>query len=324
MQTPVIASATDFRIPPRRYTMGYLFISIALLCGVTKGFCGKKTSGNLVNTSDAMMVNTVRMLACIFIGFAIIAFQGEIYSLAASPKFILIAALSGIGTTVFTVSWLLSVKQGAYMMVDVFLLMGVVLPITLSKFIYGESIETIQWIGILLLIIAGYVMCSYNASIKGKLTPRALILLALCALSNGVTDFSQKMFTKEIPEGNVAAFNLYTYLFAGITLAVCCLCFRFSEKKSTELQPPIKVIRPIVGYIAVMAVCLFLNSYFKTLAAQHLDAALIYPLSQGGSVILSMAMSAIFFKEKINLRCIIGVALSFVALLLINLLPLYV
>ena len=77
--------------------MGYLFIIIALLCGVTKGFCGKKTSGTLVNTSDAMMVNTVRMLACIFIGLAITAFQGDLESLSASPKFIAIAALSGIG-----------------------------------------------------------------------------------------------------------------------------------------------------------------------------------------------------------------------------------
>ena len=304
--------------------MGYLFVLIALLCGVTKGFCGKKTSGTLVNTSDSMMVNTVRMIACIFVGLAITAFQGDLSSLAASPKFVAIAALSGIGTAAFTVTWLLSVKQGAYMMVDVFLLIGVVLPLLLCRFIYNENIVLVQWIGIILLMVAGYIMCTYNASIKGKMSVRALILLALCAISNGITDFSQKMFARELPFGNVAIFNLYTYLFAGITLAICCVCFRHSEKKTAELQPPKKVIVPIIGYIAVMAICLFLNSYFKTLAAHHLDAAEIYPLSQGGSVILSMAMSAIFFKEKINLRCIIGVALSFAALLLINLLPAYI
>ena len=304
--------------------MGYLFIIIALLCGVTKGFCGKKTSGTLVNTSDAMMVNTVRMLACIFIGLAITAFQGDLESLSASPKFIAIAALSGIGTAAFTVTWLLSVKQGAYMMVDVFLLIGVVLPLLLCKFIYGENIAIVQWAGILLLMVAGYIMCTYNVSIKGKMSPKALVLLAFCAISSGITDFSQKMFTREMPEGNIAAFNLYTYLFAGLMLAVCCICFRGAEKKTVSLQSPRKVILPIVGYIAVMAICLFLNSYFKTLAAHYLSAAEIYPLSQGGSVILSMAMSAVFFKEKINLRCIIGVVLSFIALLLINLLPAYI
>lgn len=301
--------------------MGYLFIFIALLCGVTKGYCGKKTSGTLVNTSDAMLVNTVRMLACIFIGFAILAFGGDIPSLYPSGKLILIALLSGVGTAAFTVTWLLSVKQGAYMMVDVFLLIGVLLQLLLCRFIYGEKIVFVQWIGIAVLVVAGYIMCTYNAKIKGKMTLKALVLLVLCAISNGMTDFSQKMFTKELPMANAAAFNLYTYLFAGITLAICFFCFRGVEKKKVELQSPKKIIFPIIGYIAVMAVCLFLNSYFKTLAANHLDATQIYPLSQGGSVILSMAMSAIFFKEKITARCIVGVVLSFIALLMINLLP---
>ena len=178
-------------------------------------------------------------------------------------------------------------------------------------------------VGIALLVVAGYIICTYNVSIKGKMTLKGLVLLILCTVSCGLTDFSQKMFTRVLPEGNIAGFNMYTYLFAGLTLAVCCIGFRAVEKKKVTLQSPKKVILPIVGYIAVMAICLFLNSYFKTLAAHYLTAAQIYPLSQGGSVVLSMAMSAVFFKEKINLRCVIGVVLAFIALLLINVLPAY-
>jgi len=303
--------------------MGYLFVAIALLCGVTKGYCGKKTSGTLRQSSDAMLVNTVRMLTCIFVGLVILVFQNDLSSLAASPKLLAIAALSGISTAVFTVTWLLSVKQGAYMMVDVFLLMGVVLPLLLCRFLYGERIHPVQWLGMALLLIAGYIICTYNTSIKGKMTPKALALLILCALANGCTDFSQKLFVRQVEKGSIATFNLYTYAFAALTLAICWLCFRHHEKKTVTHQSPKKILLPIVGYIGVMAVCLFLNSYFKTAAGQYLDAAQIYPLSQGGSVILSMTMSALLFKEKINLRCIVGVGISFAALLLINLLPAY-
>jgi len=87
-----------------------------------------------------------------------------------------------------------------------------------------------------------------------------------------------------------------------------------------EYLYPIGKGQEIIGYIAVMAVCLFLNSYFKTLAAGHLTATQLYPLNQGGSVILSMLMSALLFRERINARCILGVTLSFGALLMINLL----
>ena len=96
------------------------------------------------------------------------------------------------------------------------------------------------------------------------------------------------------------------------------MVFRSREKKKCELLPAAKIIRPIIGYVLVMAVCLFLNSYFKTVAAKYLTATQIYPLNQGGSVILSMLMSALLFREKINTKCILGVVFSFIALILIN------
>jgi hypothetical protein len=42
--------------------LGYLFLVLAVLCGGAKGFCGKKVSGFVKESSDAMLVNTLRML----------------------------------------------------------------------------------------------------------------------------------------------------------------------------------------------------------------------------------------------------------------------
>ena len=69
-----------------------------------------------------------------------------------------------------------------------------------------------------------------------------------------------------------------------------------------------------------MAISLFTASYFKTLAANELDAALVYPLNQGSSLIISALMAALFFKEKINLKAVIGIILAFIGLLTINVL----
>ena len=52
--------------------MGYLFLALSLLCGATKGFCGKKTSGFVREYKDAMFANFIRMLFCIAIGFALL------------------------------------------------------------------------------------------------------------------------------------------------------------------------------------------------------------------------------------------------------------
>lgn len=303
---------------------GYVFLAVALLCGVTKGYCGKRSSGILKHTSDALLVNIVRMIVCIAIGFAIAAVQGSLTQLDVNPTVLGISALSGISTAVFVVSWLLSVRTEAYMMIDVCLLTGVIIPMALCAILYGESITLWQWIGIAVLMLAGYIMCTYNAGLKGRMKLSTILLLFLCAAGNGFADFSQKMFVKANSGIDVAVFNLYTYIFATLALLLCFPIFRSKDKRSVaqngeSFTSPISVVKPIVGYVSVMALCLFLNSYFKTAAAQYLTATQIYPIVQGGSLVCSMLMAHFLFKEKINLRAVVGIVLCLAALLIINL-----
>lgn len=108
--------------------MGYLFLAIALLCGCTKGYCGKKTSGAVKELRDAMLANIVRMLFCVVVGFAVLALQGEVSRLRVDSNTLLIAAFSGIATAMFVVLWLVEVKKGAYMMINVFFIAWVNIP----------------------------------------------------------------------------------------------------------------------------------------------------------------------------------------------------
>lgn len=295
--------------------MGYLFVTAALTAGAVKGYCGKRTSGFMNKTSDAVFINMIRMFFCIAIGFAVIAFQGNISLIAADAKTIAISFASGIMTAFFVISWLISVKQSAYMMLDVFLMLGVIVTIICSFFAFGEPIRISQWIGFAVLIIAVGLMCSYNNKIKAKLTPRSVFLLAVCGISNGLADFSQKAFVK-LAAGSSAVFNFYTYVFAGLFLAAVYLAAKSKEESS---EKPSGIFKSIFPYIAVMSLCLFANSFFKTLAASYLTSAELYPLNQGMGLILSSIMAAVFFKEKLTFKCILGMVLAFAALLLINL-----
>lgn len=299
--------------------MGYLFLAIALAAGITKGYCGKRTSGGIREASDSMAVNVLRMALCAVIGLFLVLLTEGGGSLAVGNSTLALSALSGVASSLFVVTWLLSVRVGAYMMVEIFLLLGTVVPIALSFFFFDERITLLQAFGILLLLVAVYLMCTYNTGIKGRMKPISLLLLFLCGTSCGLADFSQKAFTKAGDGGSVAVFNFYTYLFAGAVLLATYLLFRRLDiKKGAELRPPMQVIKPLFPYVLLMAVCLFLSSFFKTKAAYYLDAARLYPLNQGAAVILSLLMSALLFKEKVNLRCIVGISLAFLALLLIN------
>ena len=293
--------------------MGYLFLFIAVFAGSAKGYCGKKTSGYANNFSDAILVNSIRMILCVIIGFLIIMTTGDISQLIPTVEIVCISALSGVFTAFFVVSWLISVKKTAYMMLDVFLMLGVLIPLIASNILFDENIKITQWIGIILIFIAVLLMCSYNNSIKVKLTLSSFMLLLLCGVSNGIADFSQKLFMKQIPNGSAFVFNFYTYVFASLVL----IAFLVLKRKTATTTNPAD-FKKIFTYILIMAICLFANSYFKTIAAKYLSAVQLYPLNLGSALILSTIMSTVLFKEKLTKKAVLGILIAFIGLLTIN------
>ncbi len=295
--------------------MGYLFLALSLFAGVTKGYCGKMTSGYVNEYKDAMLANTIRMILCVLIGLAMTIIQSGIGALKVDVTTLWFSVLSGVTSSVFVVSWLISVKKGAYMMMDVFLMLGLIVPLIGSSVFFAESITIKQCIGLAILLVSVYIMCSYNSGLKGKMSVSSIVLLIICGVSSGLTDFSQKLFIEQGNEISIATFNFYTYIFSALVLLVFYVVFSAKEKSESQSTS----LKHIFGYIFVMSICLFANSYFQTKAAEFLPAAQLYPLSKGVALILSALMSAILFKERLNIKAIIGIVMSFAALLIINL-----
>lgn len=197
---------------------GIFIFGIGTFAGSTKGYCGKKTSGFVREYKDAMFTNFVRMVLCILISFLLLALSGRLSLLAVDLNVVLITLLSGVTTSVFVVAWLLAVRRGAYMMLDVFLMLGVIVPLLLSEFLFDEKIRLNQWAGLLVLLVAVVIMCSYNNQIKEKMSLKSLGLLVLCGIANGLTDFSQKLYVKTVADSSAAVFNFYTYIFSALVL----------------------------------------------------------------------------------------------------------
>ena len=305
--------------------MGYLFLLIALLVGATKGFCGKKVSGYAAEYADATLSNFLRMLICVAVGAVIAIAQGGIQSLAVGGDLILVSLLSGVTTSLFVVSWMMAARSGAYMMVDVFLTVGVIIPMVMMRILFSEAIRVNQWLGFALLVIAAAIMCSYNNKIKKKVSPASLLLLVAVGIFSGACDFAQKLFNELfVTEGSSSAlpavFNLYSYLFSAAVLAIFFVALSVKSKKPLpEIRAQSReLLSHTYLYIPIMAICLFGHSYFKTLAGGYLTTAELYPLNSGASLILTSLMSHFFFGERITPRCAIGLAVTFAGLIVAN------
>lgn len=295
--------------------LGYLFLTGAVLSSAARGFCAKKTSGYTPSAAAAVFTNIIRLLLSSVAALLFVLVTTDITALVPTPKMLLISLLAGVSTAALLVSWLLAARKSAYMMLDIFLTMGVLIPLVGSSMWFGEEVRLTQWIGLAILFAAVIIMCSYNNTIKAKITFSSLVLLLIAGISNGTADFSQKIFIKLIPDGNIAAFNFYTQLIATAVLSVTW----FIIPKEPDTVKKIE-FKKIFVYLTIMALSLFTASYFKTLAANELPAAMVYPLNQGSSLIISALMAAMFFKEKINIKAIIGIILAFIGLITINVL----
>ena len=297
--------------------MAYLFLALVLLSGATKGYCGKKTSGYVKTVQDSFRQNLLRMTLCVAISALLLLLRGNISALAVTPAALLPALCGGICTVGFVVFWQLTVRKNAYMMVDVFLTLGTIVTVLACRLFFGDAIRPIQWLFMAMLVVASFVMSSYNNSLNGRMSPTALVLLLACGLCNGLVDFSQKWFTHAFPNDDAAAFSFYTYVFAVLTLSVVLL-LTGRHNQSAEDEKHASLPGNVIAYIVVMAICLFANSYFKTLAGALMNPALLYPVCQGGALILSLIMCRIFFKEKITVKCLIGIALAGGAMICLN------
>ena len=302
--------------------MGYLFLFVSICSGAIKGFLGKKVSNKTNGIKSAVLTNFIRMLFCIPVGLLFVLIDGGVTSLLVNKKILLIAALAGASTSIFIVSWLIAVQKSAFTAVDTFVSMGLLVPILLSLAFYHEHISCSQIIGLVLLFVAVILMTLYNNQIKTKLGLFSLLLLLVVGLSNGITDFSQKIFKYNNTDGTPASvFNFYIYVFSAVILLSVFLCLQEKKSAVTALSNSEKTKdwdRRKVLYIFIMAIFLFCNTYFKTLAANRLPAVQVYPLAQGVALVLTLLMSAIFFKEKIKPLCIVGLIVLFTGLLLIN------
>lgn len=295
--------------------MGYLVLFLGLICCAAKGYCGKRQSAFVTDTRDAMLINLIRMGCCTVFGLLVVLLTEGAGALIIGGAGLPVVLLSGISNAVVVVTWLLAVRGCAYMLLDVFATASVIVPMVVCLFLYGEQIRPIQWFGFALLITAVTVMCSYSAGIKGrKLSAADLAVLLIFTVFSGTTDLSYKLFVNVCPDSSKSVFNLYSFFLAGLLLAAA-LPFVKKKKGKAPFRP-----KKVLPYIVVMAILLFAVNFSKTYASSVLPAVQVFPLFQGGILILASLVAATFFGEKLTVKSVVGMVMTLAALVIINLL----
>ncbi len=312
--------------------MLYVILAVILAALTLKGYCGKRVSGFVRGTEDAFVFNFLRMLFCVFIGFALLLLEGGGGALLPEGRMLLICLVSGLSNAVFLVFWLLAIRHNSMVSVDVGLTLGSLIPSLLCFAFFGEQFSVIKLLGFLLILYATIILAGGTKS-NVKENPMGIILLSLAALGDGMTGFGQQLYKHYYTDAGSRAgevlypksvYHFYTYLFAAlvllaVTLAYRMIAFRNDDKKEAgkavgQSKQALSIPGRAVFHIAVMAICLFAANYLQTVATNDysFSSQLLYPITKGGCLITVNFVAMLFFGEPITKRSILG---SLVALL---------
>ena len=290
----------------------WIFLVLAVGANSVKGYCSKRLSGLTDGIADNLVLNLVRCLGCVIIGGAVMLATRRSFVLSGSE--LLCCAVSGISMTAFQLSWIMSLKKGAYMMVSAFSSASFALPCLWGFALLGEPVSPLRLTAIAIICAAIYFLCLYNNKTQTRLSVAAFAFLLAVSVSQGFNQIFQKQFTLAEGSSTITAYTFYTFVFASV-LTVILLPFFKSE------TPRAQICKKFLAKRALLLICLstagiFAASFLQASAAKGIDASVMYPVLNGLSVCSGTLMSVFIFGEKPKKESVIGIILVLTALLM--------
>ncbi len=302
-----------------------MFYIILLMLGVLA--CGvyslamKPASMKFSGKGDTILFNafvTLTASVCAFISFA--AQGGETVPLEG----LIWAAIFGVifSMTVFTN--LIALEHGPLSLTTLIVNFSLVQTILFFAIFYNEKLSPIRIIGIAILVFCMFLYTNpkIQASEKNRSKREMftwLILSVIAAVGNGFLSITQKIYSMKSDNAYAASFLAFGYLFATVTSAILFAIIHIRSKKEKRTNFRGFFSLPMIGFILLMGFSNYILNLIVVILATKMDAAIVYPVIQGGGPIIVTVGSRLLFKEKITASKAMAILLGCSAIVLLNL-----
>ena len=283
--------------------MQYLIVVVLCTLATAKVLVqGAYAKGNIKRIEDATLFNGL-----IFFVAALLFFWHAIY---ADAKIWLFSMVFGILSVAFQVCYTKALTIGDVSLTVLIVNLGMIIPITVSVFAFGESLSVTRLIGILLTIVTFFVVTDVKRT--EKCSVKWILLAMATMLVNGALGVTQKLFGKSEWSAQSGAFVSRAYIVAAVVSMIVYLLIRRGGTVSHGKNPV------IFGYAVATGIILAIFQLFNTYAITTVNGTFLFPAYSGGCIILSTISGLLIFKERLNVRQTIGVGVGVIALILMN------
>jgi drug/metabolite transporter (DMT)-like permease len=192
--------------------------------------------------------------------------------------------------------------------------MGVIFPLIYAFLFLRDEPTFLLIFGILLSLVSVYFVSRKDKSQVNVSSNIWFILLPLLVLiGSGVIDTSLKVIQLQLA-GTSAAIPTVMIFMAAAVFGTCITIYRLATKQTYFKR------QNILGGIALGIPNYFSIFFlFKALQSDMFSTSQVYPLNNIGIVVLSTILSVILFREHLNKKNLIGIAMAILAIVLISL-----
>lgn len=225
-----------------------------------------------------------------------------------------LAVLYGLCVMLAQFSFLLAVGRGSVAISTLFYSCGFVIPTFYGILILKEPTNPIQIVGVALIVVA--FVLSTDKQQEDKRFDIAWLIFALGGLLfSGGIGVVQKQFG--LTEGcSVNIFIFYSFVCAFVlNLVLTVILFAFFKDKLNKADN--KQLTTAFASALILGAIMGLANKLNTYVAGVFPSVKTFPVVNGGRIVLTTLLGAIFFKEKISLKQKIGIIIGFVAISMI-------
>lgn len=193
-----------------------------------------------------------------------------------------------------------NISRNGVVLPATFMRLGVIVPTIMSIAAFGEKPGVMQIAGIIMAIVAIFIMNGKGGEAK------SILGLVLIMLAGGSADSMSKVFEEIGPQAMKDQFLLYTFFTAFVVCVIVCLV----KKQKPALMD--------IAFGALIGIPNYLSTRFLLWALKDVPAVIAYPSYSVGTIVLVMLVGVIAFKERLGKRKLTALAVILAALILLN------
>ncbi len=279
-----------------------MWIIYALVSSIFSGLTSILASySSKLNKVDSILITTTRTFIILIISFISTIFFGKLSQITTlSLKTIIFLILSGVSTTLLWIFYFKALDTGDVSKVTPIDKTSIVLTLILSMIFLHEKITIIKIISITLILIG--TLLTVNKKTTNEKDNKWILYSVLTAIFTSTTTIISKIGLNNIDS------VLATFIRTVIVFIILMFIVIF-KKKYVYLKD---ISKKSMKYVIYSGITNTLSWLFYFASLKYGETSIVFTIEKL-SIVVTILLSVIFLKEKLNRKQIIGIIIIVIA-----------